>query len=345
MDNGFDGFPLVVGWELTLGCNLRCTHCGSSAGQARPNELTTREALDLCDQFPDLLVQEVDFTGGEPLLRADWPDIIERLIGQKIQVNLLTNGLELDEGTVTRLKQVGVSCLGISLDGLEATHDRIRNRKGSFAAIRRSIGIAVRAGLPLNVITTVNALNLPELPALADLLSSWGVDAWRPQPLFPSGRATSHADLMIGRREILELGQFIRNQRHRQQELKVIYADGMQFADEDRPPERPWTGCSAGISTCGITSDGKVKGCLSLPDEIVEGNLRERRLWEIWFDPDAFGYTRGFSEDQLGENCRDCPKSADCKGGCSVNSYCCTGRFHNDPLCFYRAEKERALDS
>ena len=67
---GFEGFPLIVGWELTLLCNLRCRHCGSSAALPRPNEtISLDESLALCDQFPALLVHEVDFTGGEPHYR------------------------------------------------------------------------------------------------------------------------------------------------------------------------------------------------------------------------------------------------------------------------------------
>ena len=69
---GFEGFPFIVGWELTLACNLHCRHCGSSASQPRAGELTSEEALAICDQFPELIVQEVNFTGGEPLLRPDW---------------------------------------------------------------------------------------------------------------------------------------------------------------------------------------------------------------------------------------------------------------------------------
>ena len=62
----FESFPFIIGWELTLLCNFRCRHCGSSAGTARQNELSTEEALALCNQFTDLLVQEVDFTGANP---------------------------------------------------------------------------------------------------------------------------------------------------------------------------------------------------------------------------------------------------------------------------------------
>ena len=65
---GFEGFPFIVGWELTLACNLQCSHCASSAGVARQNEMELDEALAICAQFPALLVKEVDFTGGNPCL-------------------------------------------------------------------------------------------------------------------------------------------------------------------------------------------------------------------------------------------------------------------------------------
>lgn len=339
----FEGFPFIVGWELTLRCNLCCAHCGSSAGQHRPGELTTREALEICEQFPDLLVQEVDFTGGEPLLRPDWPVIAERLVKLGIQVHVLTNGLELTADMVAKMKVAGVSCAGLSLDGLEETHDLIRNRKGSFAAVCRSIELILDSGLPLNVITTVNAANLAELPQLLRLVRSLGVRMWRLQPIIPMGRVRSHRGLQIDGEGILQLGNFIRLHRPALgQQLKLICADGLEYVDDGEVDGRPWRGCSAGISACGITSDGKVKGCLSLPDEVTEGDLRRRSLWDIWFDARSFAYTRGFSPEELGAHCRDCAKSADCKGGCSSSSYCSTGEFHNDSMCFYKASEAKS---
>ncbi len=335
----FEGFPLIVGWELTLACDLRCTHCGSSAGWPRRNELTTPEALSLCEQLPDLLVQEVDFTGGEPLLRPDWPVIAARLIELGIPTNLLTNGLNLEIDTISQMKDLGISGVGISLDGLEETHDAIRDRRGSFAAVCRSITLMQQVSLPLNVITTVNAVNLPELPGLLHLLASLGVKYWRLQSLLPMGRVRNHPELGLGDQAILRLGRFI--QEHRpgaaREGLDIICSDGLEYVVEEGTLGRPWRGCSAGIIACGIRSDGKVKGCLSMPDEFVEGDLRESRLWDIWFRPDAFAYTRGFTCDQLGPNCRTCEKATECKGGCSSSSCCSTGQFHNDAFCFYRA--------
>lgn len=335
----FEGFPFIVGWELTLTCNLRCTHCGSSAGEPRPNELTTEEALNICEQFPALLVQEVDFTGGEPLLRPDWPVIATRLIELGIPTNVLTNGMNVGADTIAKMKEIGISGVGISLDGLEKTHDSIRNCRGSFAGVLRSIALMRSTSLPLNVITTVNAINLPELPRLLKLLQSLGVGYWRLQPIIPMGRVRSHGELNIDNKAILQLGRFIREHRHSaaREKVHIICSDGLEYVDEEDARERPWRGCSAGIVACGIMSDGKVKGCLSMPDEFVEGDLRERSLWDIWFHPDSFAYTRHFTQDQLGTNCSTCDKAMECKGGCSSSSYCSTGQFHNDAFCFYKA--------
>ena len=104
----FEGFPFIIGWELTLACNLRCRHCGSSASQPRTNELTLEESLAVCDQFPELFVQEVNFTGGEPLLRPDWKRIATHLGKLGIKTKILTNGLTLNPDTVAKMKDVGI---------------------------------------------------------------------------------------------------------------------------------------------------------------------------------------------------------------------------------------------
>lgn len=337
----FEGFPFIIGWELTLTCNLRCAHCGSSAGHPRPNELTTAEALALCEQFPALLVQEVDFTGGEPLLRPDWPVIAGRLIELGIATNVLTNGMVVDADTVARMKDAGISGVGISLDGLELTHDIVRCRKGSFAAVVEAIAAMQAAAMPFNVITTVHALNAGELPAMLALMRSLGVGSWRLQPLISAGRVRSHSELRIERATLYRLGQFIIEAKRsgRCGDVQIICSDGVEYVDGD-DGERPWRGCSAGIVSCGITSDGKVKGCLSMPDDIVDGDVRQETLWNIWFDPQAFAYTRGFDPSQLGDNCSACEMRVECKGGCSSSSYCETGRFHNEALCYYKSSLE-----
>jgi radical SAM protein with 4Fe4S-binding SPASM domain len=336
----FEGFPLVVGWELTLACNLRCSHCASSAGTPRPDELTLDEALALCDQFPALLVREVDFTGGEPLLRQDWPQIAARLREFRIPMRVVTNGLLLEE-SAPQLKEAGIDTVGVSVDGLEPTHDHIRCRPGLFAKVRAGIEAAVSAGLPVAAITAVNAVNLGELPQLAALLTDLGIAFWQVQPTFPFGRAREGAGLHLTSDHYLQLGEFVAHHRRTcgPGGLDLNPADGLGYYSDLDTRDRQWTGCCAGRAACGITSDGKVKGCLSMPDECIEGDLRERDLWDIWFDPRSFAYNREFGPGDLGEFCSGCEKGEDCMGGCCAMSLAGTGRFHNAPYCFLRLQR------
>ncbi len=104
-------------------------------------------------------------------------------------------------------------------------------------------------------------------------------------------------------------------------------------------PEPVWRGCPAGQYSVAITSDGKAKGCLTLPDDAIEGDLRQDDLWSIWFRDDAFAYTRQYSPEQIGAICKGCALADQCRGGCSSMSCVCTGSFHNDPYCFYGIQK------
>jgi radical SAM protein with 4Fe4S-binding SPASM domain len=338
---GFEGFPFIVGWELTLACNIRCRHCASSAGLPRADELTLDESLAICNQFPTLLVKEVDFTGGEPLLRPDWPQIAAHLTDLGITTRILTNGLALESDIIAQMKEVGVASLGVSLDGLEATHDYIRGYKGLFRRAVAGIKLLLDVGIDVTVITTVNALNVSELPSLLTFLQSLEVRSWQIQPFLPLGRGHEATDLQLTDEIYIQLGVFFRDSRFKAQEkgLEILPADSFGYFTEFDTFEPPWRGCPAGLFSCGITSDGKVKGCLSLPDTVIEGDLRQRDLWDIWFHPDSFGYTRLFSVGDLGPACNGCDKGEQCKGGCSAMSYGTTGSFHNDPYCFYGIRK------
>ena len=276
----FEGFPFIIGWELTLACNLHCRHCSSAAGAPRPNELTTAEALDLCGQFPPLLVREVEFTGGEPLLRPDWPEIASRLHQLGIATKILTNGLMLDAATVRRLADAGISSVGVSLDGLQASHDSLRCRTGSFQAARDGVRNALRAGLPVSVITTVHTDNVGDLPAMLSLLLEWGVRSWLLQPLLPLGRSRADGALSLQWLAYERFGAFVAAWREPALDrgLDLQPGDSFGYFTEYDPRDPPWRGCPGGLLTCGITSDGRVKGCLALPDGWTEGGRAAARF-------------------------------------------------------------------
>ncbi len=336
----FDGLPYILGWELTLACNLRCEHCGSAAGNVRDSELTTDEALGICKQLPELMVQEVDFTGGEPFVRKDWSIIAAQLNRMEIPVNIISNGLALDRKNALLAKKTGIAGIGISLDGLETNHDKMRGHKGLFLKVVNAINILNTLDIPTTVLTTVTEMNAKELPALREFLISIGVNQWRMQPLFQFGRVKDFPELVLSEKTYLDVGSFMKKiSSSKDSSMQVLAADSCgYFSDLDfRDPT--WHGCNAGLVTCGITSDGKIKGCLSLPDSMIEGDLRKKDLWSIWFDPDAFKYTRGFAANDLGHNCSGCEMALQCQGGCSAMSLSSTGALHNDPYCYLRLLK------
>ena len=334
----FEGFPIIVGWELTLACNLRCRHCGSSAGVPRESELTTREALEICDQLPELLVQEVNFTGGEPLLRKDWPKLADRLRSLGIAVKILTNGLAVDQDVIRKISDLGVAGVGVSLDGIAATHDWIRNREGAFDSAVTAIEALMEAEIPPTVITTVNGMNVGELPQVLELLDLLGVERWQVQPIFPLGRSRETAKLQLSAEFYLQFGRFVAGRRNGAKTTGVRLLPGDSFGYftdlDDRAP--PWRGCPGGVFSCGITSDGRLKACLSLPDELAEGDLRSNDLWSLWFAPNAFENTRRPQPAPPESPCHGCDREADCHGGCSAMSWGSTGMLHSDSFCFHR---------
>ncbi len=341
----FDGMPFILGWELTLTCNLRCQYCGSAAGTARDSELTTEEALSICNQLPRLLVQEVDFTGGEPLMRKDWPTIAGRLAQLGIPVNMITNGLALDREVAMLAKKTGIAHIGISLDGLEQSHDKLRGHKGLFQKVVNAIKILNELEIPLTVLTTVTELNAHELPLLEEYLASIGVTKWRLQPLFQLGRVKDFPELVLKEKTYFDFGIFMKRVCSKKNErMQVLAADSCGYYSELDERVPTWHGCNAGLVTCGITADGKIKGCLSLPESFIEGDLRKKDLWSIWFDPNSFKYNRFFTAGDLGPNCATCEKAMQCLGGCSAMSFGSTGRLHNDPYCYLRLLKQSVSD-
>jgi radical SAM protein with 4Fe4S-binding SPASM domain len=143
----------------------------------------------------------------------------------------------------------------------------------------------------------------------------------------------------------MSIHEFLRNEKHSNcvNGIEIHPADGFGYYSPICTRNPDWNGCPAGICSCGITSDGKIKGCLSMPDSMTEGDLRERDLWSIWFDPGSFSYNRSFTTADLGNFCQGCTHGEQCKGGCSIVSLSATGKLHNDPYCFCRMKKSNSV--
>lgn len=334
--------PVSVVWETTLKCNMRCIHCGSSAGIKRRRELTTKEGLQLCKDLSRLGTRLISLMGGEPFLRKDWYTLARYIRDLGMNVTIMSNGLLIDEVIVSRLRKLDPYAVTISLDGATAkTHNHIRRVPTSFERCIESLEMLTEAGLPTTVITTVHKQNFRELPALRDFLLNKGI-AWQIQMATPVGRFPR--SLMLSKEEFYSVALFIASTRkhYSVKELPVMGAHNFGYHSKVLPNLMllPWIGCQAGLTALGIQSDGGVKGCLSLPDQFVEGNVRDRGIVEIWNDPNSFSYNRGFRREDLENGCRGCRYGRICRGGCLTVSVSLTGKNHGDPYCLRLIEKE-----
>jgi MoaA/NifB/PqqE/SkfB family radical SAM enzyme len=123
--------PSIAVWEITLRCDLGCRHCGSRAGRAREDELSTAEALALVHELADLGLQEVTLIGGEFYLRDDWDRIAAEITRCGMFCSVVTGARQMTEERVARAVAAGVGKISLSIDGLERTHDAIRGSVGS----------------------------------------------------------------------------------------------------------------------------------------------------------------------------------------------------------------------
>jgi len=336
-------------WEITLACNLRCGHCGSRAGVPRDDELNTAECLDVVAQLADLRCELVTLSGGEPTLRPDWDRIARALSNRGVLVNMVTNGVGIDRAMAGRAVDAGMCNVGVSLDGTEGVHDRIRG-PGAFQRTMAGIEHFQAVGLSVGIMTTVNRLNLDGLETIRDLVRDLGVSSWRLQLGKPMGAMQEHDEWVIHPRQVLDLiPRLARMKKEGGITLNVGDSIGY-YGPHDRTlrgwgwrgREERWQGCQAGLNAIGIESDGGVKGCLSMQaregehDPFIEGNLREASLADLWFRPGAFAYNREFCLDDLSGFCRHCSKALKCRGGAKCVSSAATGSMGEDPYCYHR---------
>jgi len=165
-----DKKPVVV-WNMTQACNLRCRHCYAHAiAEASDNELTTTQAREMIDDLSGFGVPVILFSGGEPLLRNDLVDLAGYAVKKGMRAVISTNGTLITAEKARALREVGLSYVGVSLDGLEDVHDRFRGKRGAFKEAIEGIRQCQDAGIKVGLRFTMNRLNAKELPAIFDLL-------------------------------------------------------------------------------------------------------------------------------------------------------------------------------
>ncbi len=338
--------PIYAVWELTLRCDLSCVHCGSRARKARPDELSTAEALDLVRQMAALGVREVSLIGGEAYLRDDFFEIVRAIRAAGMLASLTTGGLGVDASFARRAQDAGLQAASVSIDGARATHDRVRGVDGSFDAAASALGVLREAGVRVTANTQLHRANVRELEPLFEDLVSLGIRGWQIQITVAMGRAAEHADLLLEPYQLIELMPAIARLKRRADEARVLlwpgnnvgYFGPYEALLRGAQPLGHACSCGAGRTTLGIESNGDIKGCPSLPtSDYVGGNVRAHALVDIWERSEPLRFTRDRGTSELWGECASCYYAEECKGGCSWTSHSLFGRRGNNPFCHHRA--------
>lgn len=332
--------PRFCVWELTLACNAKCIHCGSRAGAPRERELSTGEAIAMIEALGELGCESVTLSGGEPFIRKDWPKLAEAIRGIGIRLEAITNGLCVAQQAEI-IATMDFDAVSFSVDGTQKVHNRLRGVQGGLERLLQGADALKKRGVRIGAVTQVNKLNLSLLSDIHRLLVEHGFEGWQLQLTMPYGRAVDNKDdVCLGPDELLTLERRL-SEIWRHTPIFVQTADNIGYMGRIEPllrggsgaTERFWRGCSAGLSVIGVTSDGTVRGCLSMPSALDEGNLREKPLREIWFDENAFAYNRRFSTENLRDHCADCALSRLCRAGCKSMAFIYTGTPFSNPMC------------
>ncbi|MDE6026222.1 MAG: radical SAM protein [Lachnospiraceae bacterium] len=332
--------PITCVWEVTMGCNMRCGHCGSSCAEPLEGELTTEEALDLCDQIAKLGLRWVTLSGGEPLIRKDITELVKRLSDQGVAVNMITNGLLLDRTMAERLKANGIATLAISIDGTREIHDEIR-KKGAFDNAKKCFQYMKELGIKSGVVTTITNKNIDILGELKEELISMGVKTWQVQIGLPMGNLKEKPDWLLAPERVTDIIDFC-YETAKEGRIKIYPADCIGYYTKKELEVKKisyetdmvslWDGCNAGIRGFGILHDGKILGCTSIRQEqfIEKKSIRESTLRDIWENEDAFAWRRKFRKEDLDGDCKNCIYGSKCLGGCPNTRLTMNGSINSE---------------
>jgi 12,18-didecarboxysiroheme deacetylase len=297
-----DKKPVVV-WNVTARCNLACEHCYAFSGTpSNTPELSTEQALALIDDLAAFGSPVILFSGGEPLMREDLADLARHAVSRKMRAVISTNGTMITDAVASKLKAVGLSYVGISLDGLKGTHDSFRRQAGAFDRALGGIRTSRDAGIKTGLRFTITRRNAGDIPGIFDLLERESIPRICFYHLVYSGRGSKLMAEDLDHKETRRVVDLIIDRtaalhaKGIQAEVLTVdnHCDGpylyMRMLREKSPRAED---VMALLKMNGGNSTGVGIGCVSwdgtvYPDQFWRnhplGNVREKPFSRIWTD-------------------------------------------------------------
>jgi heme b synthase len=339
----------LVAWEMTKRCNLFCAHCRAGAEDiGYENELSRDECFALVDGIEAAGTPILILTGGEPLLHPNVFEIGGHATSRGLRVVLGTNGTLITRDVADSLKKVPVARVGVSLDfPTRDLQDDFRGKAGAFEAAVAGIEECRRAGIEVQINSTITRLNALHLDDLLALALELGAVAFHPFMLVPTGRGKELADVELPPEEYERILNWVFD---RQADLggrisfkptdaphymRIARQRGKETGHAHSPTGAmnvATRGCLAGVGFAFISHVGRVQGCGYL--DVEAGNVREEGFPRIWADSPVFGELRDLSK--IKGKCGSCEYKGVC-GGCRARAYEMTGDYLGpEPYCVHQ---------
>ena len=357
-----DKRPVVV-WNVTRRCNLKCVHCYAHAKDISfDNELTTEQGKDLIDDLSAFGSPVMLFSGGEPLVRKDLPQLASYAVEKGMRAVISTNGTLITAKVARTLKEIGLSYVGISLDGMQEINDRFRGINGAFKSALEGIKNSQDAGIKVGLRFTVNKFNVKEIPKIFQLLEDMNIPRVCFYHLVYAGRGSdlvkddlTHDETRAALDLIIDETKRLHAAGKPKEVLTVDnHADGpyiyLRLLKED--PERAKEVLELLKWNEGNNS-GRGIGCVSWDGEVYAdqfwrhysfGNVKDRPFSEIWMDTSEplLGKLKEKKKHVKGR-CATCNWLDVCGGNFRVRAEAISGDvWAPDPAC-YLTDEEIAL--
>jgi radical SAM protein with 4Fe4S-binding SPASM domain len=311
--------PLVMSWNVTRECNMKCSHCYINATKNKlANELSTQEGKYLIDQICQVSKPLLILSGGEPLLRPDIYELIKYGTSRGLKMGLGSNGSLIDDVVAVKLKAAGIATVSISLDSnIPAQHDEFRGVVGSWEKAVNACKTLRRNNILVQVNTTLTHDNYNQINDIMSLAEEIGVENFHLFFLVPTGRGIKLSDISPQKYEEMIIKTFAKGTGHKLNVRPSCAPQFMRIAKDMGLDMRQWVrGCMAGFYYCRIYPNGDITPCPYLPVKL--GNIREKSFKEIWINSPVFKTLR--DQKSLKGKCGACEYSSLC-GGCRARAY------------------------
>ena len=350
----------IIQWHITGLCDQSCLHCymvndPKSHRRELKNELSLKDCKSVIDSFLEFCKiakarPSINFTGGDPILRHDFFELLQYASSNEIRIAIMGNPFHLNPGNIAMMKGLGVKSYQVSIDGMEETHDSLR-KQGSFRSTLRAIGLLTEGGMRTVVMFTLSKKNYRDLFEVMKLVDNLGVNAFAfarlsrnsiidTNILPEEGEFTpgEYKDLLIAAQQLIN--ELVSKGSKTKFTLKdhlwklLLYEQGKLQLDPN-PHGQVISGCHIGGRDLAILADGTVFACRRFNSPI--GKVPKQSILEV-FTSKELDYYRDIGKF---EKCSKCPLSNYCRGCPAVSYGSSGGNFYApDPQCWWSQTNE-----